>query len=215
MNSVLNKTKKFVILAIVTLLMCMNLLAVSARSAEAPVSGKIVEIKETVKVYSEKSTDSEVLVTFKAGDAMFVTGDTGDGWYTVAYQGKIGYVSKTVSSPSSDESEGTASNSNGEANTTGASADNTSTINNKEETHELELVDFGEQMQEEMEEEMAQTNIETSYLAEEVVRYQESKTNAIIWVVIISVMAIILIVVGFISYRLRIKRENINHRRRR
>ena len=160
-----------------------------AHADAGTVSGKVMELKEGVTIYSEKSTDSTVLVTFKAGDVIFVTGDTGDGWLTVAYQGQIGYLSKTVgTSGSGAEADGT-----GEGDkATGSSGEG---------AHELAIEDWTEADEAAIDEELSKENVESSYLAEEVERYHRSVRNAIIWVSIIAVLIIAVIIVSIISYR--------------
>ena len=160
-----------------------------AHADAGTVSGKVMELKEAVTIYSEKSADSAVIVTFKAGDVIFVTGDTGDGWLTVAYQGQIGYLSKTVGE--TDSSTGT----------DGAGEGDSATGSTGNGTHELAIEDWTEADEAAIDEELSKENIESSYLAEEVERYHRSVRNAIIWVSIIAVLIIAVIIVSIISYR--------------
>lgn len=169
---------------LVTVLAALVIHMAFAYADSGTVSGKIMELKEAVTIYSEKSEGSEVLVTFKAGDVIFVTGDTGDGWYTVAYQGRTGYLSKNVSGGTSASGTGASSVSAGG-------------------THELKLEEFSGADPEVLDNELEQLNTESTYMVEEVERYHKSKRNAIIWVVIIALLAAALITVGIISYRKR------------
>ncbi len=162
--------------------------SIRGNAAAGTAAGKVMELKEPVTVYTEKSTDSEVLVTYKAGEVLFVTGDTGDGWYTVFYRGTTGYLSKTVSSP---EAEGDADGEGG----TDSSGDNTGA------THGLELEEFAGADQEAIDEELSQVNVESTYLVEEVQQYEESHRNAVIWVIVIAVIAFALVIAGIIAYK--------------
>ncbi len=149
-------------------------------AAEGTVSGQIMQLDKKAAIYSEKSVTSDVLATFNAGDVIFVTGQTDDGWYTVAYQGETGYLPADAS---------------------GAGA------GSKEDS---ELKPYTEADVESVDEELKQTNIESTYLAEEVVRYHKARRNAIIWVCIITALAIALVEVGYMSYKRKsvVQKEN-------
>lgn len=169
-------------------MIAMGIFAMRTDAAAGTASGKVMELKEPVTVYTEKSTDSEVLVTYKAGEVLFVTGDTGDGWYTVFYRGTTGYLSKTVSSPNAE------GGTDGEADTGNSSVDTSA-------SHELVLEEFAGADQEAIDEELSQVNVESTYLVEEVQQHQEAHRNAIIWVIVIAVIAAALVIVGIIAYK--------------
>ena len=61
--------------------------------ANANQSGQIMAVTEETDVKESPDENSETIVTFAAGNTVFVTGEQGD-WYIVFYQGKNGYVQK-------------------------------------------------------------------------------------------------------------------------
>lgn len=55
---------------------------------------QLMVAEQDVDMKAEPDTESQTLMTYKKGDLMFSTGETGDGWYLVIYQDKTGYVEK-------------------------------------------------------------------------------------------------------------------------
>lgn len=52
---------------------------------------------QKIDVKAEPDDKAETLFSYDAGAAVYVTGETEDGWYIVFYQGKTGYINKDSS----------------------------------------------------------------------------------------------------------------------
>ncbi len=92
------KEKSRVCGAKIILGMCMVLFAigainVSAKAAEEiQVLSQIMTAKEATAMKAEPKEEAETLMVYEKDDAVFVTGETTNGWYQVSYQDKEGYV---------------------------------------------------------------------------------------------------------------------------
>lgn len=69
-------------------------------SVTAHAQGETAEIRvlqfmsatQKVDVKAEPKNNAETIFSYNAGDSVFVTGETNNGWYIVYYQGNIGYI---------------------------------------------------------------------------------------------------------------------------
>ena len=60
-----------------------------------PIShNQLMVAEQDADMKAEPDADAQTLMTYKKGDLVFSTGETGDGWYLVIYQDKTGYVEK-------------------------------------------------------------------------------------------------------------------------
>lgn len=82
-----------IISIIVLSLLCSNVAidVIAEETANNVVLSSMMVATDTIEVRTEASENADVLVIFKEGDNIFVTGKTEDGWYIVSYQGKTGY----------------------------------------------------------------------------------------------------------------------------
>lgn len=55
---------------------------------------QLMTAEEPVDMRTMPEESAEVIRSYQAGDSVFVTGETADGWYRVIYQDKEGYVPK-------------------------------------------------------------------------------------------------------------------------
>lgn len=90
-NKILNR---IVLLYMVALMLWFPSITVHAEVQITEVS-KLMAADKVIKVYEEPSAQSTVIVTYKEGDHVLVTGETANGWYRVAYRDKNGYVRQT------------------------------------------------------------------------------------------------------------------------
>lgn len=76
------------------MVMCCPVLA----RAEEQVNGETASLnqfmtaQERVEAKASPDDGAETVITYETGDTIFITGETGDGWYTVLYQGTTGYI---------------------------------------------------------------------------------------------------------------------------
>ncbi len=76
------------------MVMCCPVLA----RAEEQVNGETASLnqfmtaQERVEAKASPDDGAETVITYETGDTIFITGETGDGWYTVLYQGITGYI---------------------------------------------------------------------------------------------------------------------------
>ena len=61
-------------------------------SGEAASLNQFMTAQKRVEAKASPESGAETVITYEAGDTIFVTGETEDGWYTVLYQGKTGYI---------------------------------------------------------------------------------------------------------------------------
>ncbi len=78
----------FIISLIFVLAFSRNILA----QANSNVQGQLMIAAENIEVKEAPEEGSGTLITYQSGDTVFVTGEAKDGWYSVSYQGKAGYV---------------------------------------------------------------------------------------------------------------------------
>ncbi len=63
-------------------------------AAEISELSQLMMAEESVKMKTAPEDNAEVIMSYQKGDSVFVTGETGSGWYRVIYQDKEGYVPK-------------------------------------------------------------------------------------------------------------------------
>lgn len=56
---------------------------------------QVMTAKDKLDIKETPDDNSITVMTFEKGDAVFVAGETADGWYKVSYQDKAGYVRKS------------------------------------------------------------------------------------------------------------------------
>lgn len=83
--------KEMIIVALMTFIMAFNIMSFDSQAAN-----KIINLKSDVDILVSPEDGADVLVSFKKGDPVFVTGFQ-NGYYIVLYQGKIGYFSTATS----------------------------------------------------------------------------------------------------------------------
>lgn len=112
---------------------------------------------------------------YAAGDSVWVTGETGDGWYRISYQGSEWYIPKesTIALQIETEDQGATS-----------------------------LVEAG------LDEEMAEAEVESKILVEEVERQREEQKNSRIWTVVIILLVVGIFATGIISVIRKEKKDS-------
>lgn len=55
---------------------------------------QLMMANKDIDMKTEPSGSAETIISYQAGDSVFVTGETTDGWYCVIYQDKEGYIPK-------------------------------------------------------------------------------------------------------------------------
>lgn len=80
-----------IIVALMTFIMAFNIMSFDSQAAN-----KIINLKSDVDILVSPEDGADVLVSFKKGDPVFVTGFQ-NGYYIVLYQGKTGYFSTATS----------------------------------------------------------------------------------------------------------------------
>ena len=83
--------KEMIIVALMTFIMAFNIMSFDSQAAN-----KIINLKSDVDILVSPEDGADVLVSFKKGDPVFVTGFQ-NGYYIVLYQGKTGYFSTATS----------------------------------------------------------------------------------------------------------------------
>lgn len=83
--------KEMIIVALMTFIMTFNIMSFDSQAAN-----KIINLKSDVDILVSPEDGADVLVSFKKGDPVFVTGFQ-NGYYIVLYQGKTGYFSTATS----------------------------------------------------------------------------------------------------------------------
>ena len=83
--------KEMIIVALMTFIMAFNIMSFDLQAAN-----KIINLKSDVDILVSPEDGADVLVSFKKGDPVFVTGFQ-NGYYVVLYQGKTGYFSTATS----------------------------------------------------------------------------------------------------------------------
>ena len=83
--------KEMIIVALMTFIMAFNIMSFDSQAAN-----KIINLKSDVDILVSPEDGADVLVSFKKGDPVFVTGFQ-NGYYVVLYQGKTGYFSTATS----------------------------------------------------------------------------------------------------------------------
>ena len=83
--------KEMILVALMTFIMAFNIMSFDSQAAN-----KIINLKSDVDILVSPEDGADVLVSFKKGDPVFVTGFQ-NGYYVVLYQGKTGYFSTSTS----------------------------------------------------------------------------------------------------------------------
>ena len=55
---------------------------------------QLMTADEDIDMKTDPSGSAETIMSYKAGDSVFVTGETANGWYRAIYQDKEGYIPK-------------------------------------------------------------------------------------------------------------------------
>lgn len=135
---------------------------------------QVMTIQQDCDARELPDQNAQAVHQYAAGESVWVTGETGDGWYRISYQGSEWYIPKesTIELQIETQEQGTAS-----------------------------LVEAG------LDEEMAEAEVESKILVEEVERQREEKKNSRIWTVVIILLVAGIFVTGIIS---AIKKEKKN-----
>lgn len=64
------------------------------RAEEISELSQLMTADEAVDMKAAPNHGAETIMSYQAGDAVFVTGETADGWYRAIYQDKEGYIPK-------------------------------------------------------------------------------------------------------------------------
>ena len=81
------------IFAAITLYLCIAPVRTLAQDGEAAgQTGRFMTAQQTVDAKAEPDENAETLFSYQAGDMVYVTGQTEDGWYIVYYQDQTGYI---------------------------------------------------------------------------------------------------------------------------
>lgn len=67
----------------------------TAQETEISELNQVMTAKDQLDVKETPDDNAATVMTFESGDAVFVAGETTDGWYKVSYQDKAGYVRKS------------------------------------------------------------------------------------------------------------------------
>lgn len=131
--------------------------------------------------------DAEVVFSYEADAVVFVTGETEDGWYIVSYQGKTGYIPKSLqdaeAAPDEDGGEAAADMADGAEKEQGGGA-----------ALAVEPIDV-DALNAEFEEQGAESEI----VVEMVEKYRADTRRSRIWGVLIAALIIAIFAVGIIS----------------
>ncbi|MBP3477833.1 MAG: SH3 domain-containing protein [Lachnospiraceae bacterium] len=86
--------KLWILMAMVLCFLGNSPLLLQVRAQEQTVEEKnqIMTAKDSIEALAEPVEQAESVHTYEAGDSVFVTGETANGWYQVTYQNVIGYV---------------------------------------------------------------------------------------------------------------------------
>lgn len=156
------------------------LVIASGNPVDAHAQGEATEIRvlrfmnalQKVDAKAEPNNNAETIFSYDAGDSVFVTGETNNGWYIVYYQGNIGYIYPKTS---------------GGQNTPGAQ--NTSQDVLVEQEIDIEALDA----------ELEALEVENKIIVEEVERYRAEVRRSRIWGAIIVLLVIGIFAVGIVS----------------
>lgn len=82
------------LVAMVFVVMCFPVLVMAQGevSGDATSLNQFMTAQERVEAKASPDDSAETIITYEVGDTIFITGETEDGWYTVLYQGKTGYI---------------------------------------------------------------------------------------------------------------------------
>ena len=191
-------TKKYNLLLTTILLMLLAGAGYSARayaretltSATAE-NSQFMRALQHIDALAAPEEDAEVVFSYEADAVVFVTGETEDGWYIVSYQGKTGYIPKSLqdAETASDEDSGEAE----------VEAEDGA---EKEQAQEqgvgaalaVETIDV-DALNAEFEEQGAESEI----VVEMVEKYRSDTRRSRIWGVLIAALIIAIFAVGIIS----------------
>lgn len=66
--------------------------ALAQETDAAGQTGRLMTAQQKLDAKEQPDDSAQTAFSYEAGDNVFVTGETEDGWYTVFYQGKTGYI---------------------------------------------------------------------------------------------------------------------------
>lgn len=187
-------TKKYNLLLTTILLMLLAGAGYSARayaretltSATAE-NSQFMRALQHIDALASPEEDAEVVFSYEADAVAFVTGETEDGWYIVSYQGKTGYIPKSLqnveTAPDEDSGEAAADVADGAEKEQGGGA-----------ALAVEPIDV-DALNAEFEEQGAESEI----VVEMVEKYRADTRRSRIWGVLIAALIIAIFAVGIIS----------------
>lgn len=133
---------------------------------------RFMSATQKVDVKAEPKNNAETIFSYNAGDSVFVTGETQDGWYIVYYQGKTGYIYPKAS---------------GGQRTPGVQDAAQDVL--VEQEMDIEALDA----------ELEAMEVENKIIVEEVERYRAEVRRSRIWGAIIVLLVIGIFAVGIVS----------------
>lgn len=185
----LNCRKEMIIVTLMTFIMAFNIMSFDSQAAN-----KIINLKSDVDILVSPEDGADVLVSFKKGDPVFVTGFQ-NGYYVVLYQGKTGYFSTSTSRAQSLD---VVIDENSE------DADGVlDTILEEDDTFDDA---GGGDVIAELDSEFKTGAEETEYLVSEIDSTDKARRSSIIWGVIIGVLIILIFALTIVSKVLERKR---------
>lgn len=92
MTDDMKKVIRLLGMALVLCCVCVMAVPVRARGSEPVKMNQLMIAAVDAEVKEMPSADADVIMTFDAGSAVFVTGETSGGWYQISCQGRTGYV---------------------------------------------------------------------------------------------------------------------------
>lgn len=181
--------KEMILVALMTFIMAFNIMSFDSQAAN-----KIINLKSDVDILVSPEDGADVLVSFKKGDPVFVTGFQ-NGYYVVLYQGKTGYFSTSTSLAQSSD---VVIDENSE------DADGVlDTILEEDDTFDDA---GGGDVIAELDSEFKTGAEETEYLVSEIDSTEKARRSSIIWGVIIGLLIILIFALTIVSKVLERKR---------
>lgn len=138
-------------------------------------SENFMKALQKIDVKAAPDNDAETIFSYDEGAYVYVTGETGDGWLIVYYQGKTGYIKNNIL-------QGAVATQEGQGVTDG------------QVTLEVEEIDMDA-----LDEEWAAQEVESMLLVEEVEMYRAERRRSMIWGAVIISLVIAIFVIGIVS----------------
>lgn len=189
-DRILKKLVGVIFMLMATLIMAAGCqLPVHAQDGVGPIQfDQFMKTLQPVDAKAEPDENAETIFSFEAGDYVYVTGETNDGWLIVYYQGQTGYINNNTS-----QGAGTVQNMEGGQE---GSEDEQSTQNNQngQIILQAEGIDI-----EALDKELAAQELENKMVAEGIERFFAEARRSKIWGAIIVLLVIGIFAAGIVS----------------